>query len=273
MPRRKGSEAENEALKNREVRWRYLLRHPEFRAGLNELRRHYRDGGGYSQKEKNFGDKWELYSIPGEILQPYHRNYLTEDLCLEAIERYESFFQHNDRDFIGCPVSAGDPWDIHDWIDPPFPGSRPGVFLEIMVDLRYPLDLLVTLIEQEIRTALHKRTRPRQRRRLDKVETYLKVYDLAEKGESYGAIAKALKRRVSTVKSAYLAASRNIFGSAKMPRKRALPLASLDPDTHVQRCPTCQRAQNFEEMCAQARLYTGQETKGQRALTGLDVTR
>ncbi len=273
MPRRKGPEAENEALKDREVRWKYLLRHPEFRAGLNELRRHYREGGGYSQKEMDFLDKWELYSIPGEILQPYLRNSLTEDLCLETIERYESFFQRRDGDFIGCPVLAGDPWDIHDWIDPPFPGSRPGVFLEIRVDLRYPLDLLVTLIEQEIRTARQKSTRPRQRRRLDKLEPYLKVYDLAEKGESYGAIAKALKRRVSTVKSAYLAASRNIFGTAKMPRKRALPLASFDPNAHVQRCPTCQRAQKFEEMCAQSRLYAGQETKGQRESTGYDTLR
>jgi len=272
MPHRKGPKAEADAAKARESRWRYLLRHPEFRAALNELRRHYRDGGGYGQEEKDFLDKWELYCIP-EILQPYLRNYLTEDLCLETIERYESFFQLKDGDFIGCPVLAGDPWDIHEWNDPPFPGSRPGVFLEILVDLRYPLDLLVTLIEQEIRTARQKSTRPRQRRRLDKLEPYLKVYDLAEKGESYGAIAKTLKRRVSTVKSAYLAASRNIFGTAKMPRKRALSLASFDPNAHVQRCPTCQRAQKFEEMCAQSRLYAGQETKGQREPTGHDVTR
>src|SRR5438128_11873407 len=37
VSRRKGREAESAAIKAREARWRYLLRHPEFRADLREV--------------------------------------------------------------------------------------------------------------------------------------------------------------------------------------------------------------------------------------------
>jgi len=278
MPPRKGPEAEAIAVKVRESKWRYLLRYPDFRAELNELRRHYREGGGYSQEEMDFLDKWELYSIPSEILQPYLRNYLTEDLCLETIERYESFFQLKEGDFIGGPVSAGDPWDIHDWIDPPFPGSRPGVFLEIMVDLRNPDDVILSLISEELDKARRTHPRSQQRQRLDKTDFYLKVYDLAEKGETFRAIAKSLESHVSTVKSAYLAAYRNIYGVKPKPSKRTLPMdtfdwENLDDVEHFRTCRDCKKAKTADEMCPPLRLHVTQEHRGQRESTGYDTRR
>ncbi len=144
--------------------------------------------------------------------------------------------------------------------------------------MNYPLDLLLSLIEAQIREAIEFRRslvreppRPYKRRRPDKADFYLKVYDLAEKGETFGAIAKALKRRTSTVKSAFLAARRNIFGSMTAPSKKQLPLVGFDKDHLIPQCPTCRTAQRFEDMCPQARRYALQDYVAQREWIGLDT--
>ncbi len=254
MPRRRGSEANVEAKRAKDVRWRFAIRNPEFRKELEIVAHLLRgDREKYFERFDGLLKKWGFQYIGGEILLslPYLHSESSQDI--KFLEAYSHVV-------LSFPVFRRDTDNER--------------IVQLEIDLRHPLNLLVSLVEEELSEAIEElQTGPRGRRRLDKVDFNLKVYDLAEKGESYGAIDKALKRRVSTVKSAHLAASRNIFGSAKMPRKKALPFARFDSSTHVQRCPTCQRAQKFEELCAQARLYAGQETKGQREPTGHDVTR
>jgi len=277
MPRREGPKAEAAAAKAMESRWRYLLRNPEFRADLNERRRH--SGLGLSapaidEKGSEFLFKWDLLGLPSNILKPDFPN-----LGPKTIKYYEPYFQFPIRN----PVSAIDLFDaypdrivctcdVEDLGSPP-----PGVLLEILVDLRNPRDLLMSLIEQELRKA-QKRPRPRKRRHLDKVDSYLKVYDLAERGETFRAIAKTLKRPISTVKSAYLTAYKNIYGVSAKRTKKTLSKDTFDWKTfdskeHYKTCHTCQKATISDEMCPPLRLHVTQEHRGQRASTGYDTLR
>lgn len=143
-------------------------------------------------------------------------------------------------------------------------------FLFFRIDLEHPLEDLLSLIEKELREVYG--TRPRRRRRLDRVDFQLRVFDLAEEGKTFSTIAAELQHRPSTIKSAFLVARRNVFGRAGVPSKKRLPLASFDTYEHVVGCPTCQGAQRFEQMCQKARLYANLDTKSQRELTGSDTT-
>ena len=291
MPRRKGPEAETDAAKARESRWRYLLRNPKFREELNELRRYYREGIGRPTydlettetrpKREALNEKWELIGIPNEIRHPYWN---LPDLSPQSIELYESYFEREAAESsIGDIVSAGDPWEMYGWgeyggITYPDPGPGPGLFLELRVDLRHPLDLLISLINQELSKAIQKRPRPRRRRRLDKVDFYLKVYDLAEKGKTFRGIAKTLKRPDSTVKSAYATACKNIYGLNAKPSKKPLPMATFDwknfdPEAHFKKCRECKTAKTPDAMCPPLRLYVKQDQQGQRVITGYDTRR
>jgi hypothetical protein len=223
--------------------------------------------------------KWDLGWIPREILYPESCHRHIPALTPENLDFYDSLFGSDDLlPLIYPPVSSG--WgerygsDEQDWAN-----LRKGTLL-ISVDVTYPLDLLLSLIEAQIREAIEFRRslvreppRPYKRRRSDKAEFYLRGYDLAEQGQTFGAIAKALKRRVSTVKSAFLAARRIIFGSAPVPSKRQLPLVSFDIGNHCQQCSICRTAQRFEDMCPQAQYYANQDYASQRELTGLDTFR
>ncbi len=298
MPRREGPKAEAAVAKARESRWRYLLRNPEFRAELNELRRHYREvGENYKwghllrdgtilketweayDKRNAFREKWELY-VPDELLYPY---YNIPDISPQTVEPFESFLERKDGDFIGSAVSAVDPWDVYGWGEyggPPRtdPGPGPGRFLEIEVDLSYPDDVILSVISEELRKARRTHPRSRQRQRFDKTDFYLNVYDLAEKGETFRAIAKSLESHVSTVKSAYLAAYRNIYGVKPKPSKRTLPMdtfdwENLDDVEHFRTCRDCKKAKTADEMCPPLRLHVTQEHRGQRESTGHDTRR
>jgi len=290
MPRKKGPEAEADAAKARESRWRYLLRNPEFRAELNELRRHSHEASFNYKRQPKFMAKWDLYGFHSKVLNPKKG---LPDLAPESVEAYEPFFQIATR----APVTAYDayeafqedvayqealalsdisPEDLTVYVDQLGPPG-PGVCLEIIADLRYPRDLLMSLIEQKLREA-KKRPRPQQRRRLDKLDFYLKAYDLSEKGETFKAIAKSLKRPVSTVKSAYVAAYKQIYGVKIKHSKKTLPRdtfdwENLDPEEHFKTCRACQKAKTADEMCPPLRLHVTQEHRGQRESTGYDTRR
>jgi hypothetical protein len=81
--------------------------------------------------------------------------------------------------------------------------------LFLAVDLAYPQDVLVALIQQALREAIGERSallkrNPRKRHRADKADVGLAVYDMVLAGTTFGAIAAKLMRPVSSVKSAYL---------------------------------------------------------------------
>lgn len=148
---------------------------------------------------------------------------------------------------------------------------EPTRYLNLRVDLDHPVEALLPLIEKEL--GRHSPRHRRGRRRLNQVEFHLKVFDLAEEGMTFKAMAVKLGRRPSTIKSALLVARRKIFGDAPIPSKAALPLLDFDPATHVPRCSTCQNALALEEMCGKARAYGRQDHRGQRELTGLETDR
>jgi hypothetical protein len=254
MPRRKGPKASSWAEKERFARWRYLIRHPDFRAELRAVSRLYDESSEeFSQQYEALLHKWDLQYIPGEMLA------LLPHLGQDSLEYFLGFLESYGAKIppYRRPVESDDPLE--------------SPFLQLTVDLRYPIDLLVSLVEEEVRFWLTERSR--RRRRPDKVEFYLRVYDLAEQGQTFGAIAKALKRRVSTVKSAFLAARRIIFGSAPATSKRQLPLVSFDAGNHCQQCSVCRTAQRFEDMCPQAQYYANQDYASQRERVGLNTLR
>jgi hypothetical protein len=287
MPRRKASEAEAIAERERRAHWQYLLRHPHFRADLNKVRRLYQGNDRIEKinagiKREELIGKWNLQGLPDAIYDPHGPHGTLPDLTVESLDCYEKLFEPDhcvsliSVSPIGRAVSASwTPGYCDDELT--FANMRKGE-LWISVDLNHPFDLLLALIEAELRNAIEERhswlkpqPRPYQRRRIDKVDFYLKIYDLAEKGETFGMIAKALKQRVSTVKSAFLAARRNIFGTDGSPSKKTLPLVSFDKDKHVQQCSTCRDAQRFEDMCPQARLYALQDHVSQRGHVNVDI--
>lgn len=135
--------------------------------------------------------------------------------------------------------------------------------LLLEVDLNCPIEGLLPLIQEELREAeaLYREGK-RKRHRIDKIDFQISVYDTAEEGKSFPEIARALRKRVTTVKSAYLVARRNIFGSdASRPRKS---LEDFDAHSHCASCPQCRKAQGVEQMCAKALQYAGRDYKSQR---------
>jgi len=151
----------------------------------------------------------------------------------------------------------------------------------IRVDVTHPVDMLLPLIEGELRSFVKvqgdrlagepelRRTLAKvsgRRPRLDQVDPQLRVYDLAAEGQTFRAIATEVSRPLSTVKSAFLTARRNIFGKVESFKKKTLPLAAFDPNRHAGSCSVCSKAEVFEDMCPKARLYAGQDEASRREL-------
>jgi len=271
MPRKKAREAEAEEQKATNARLRYLLRNPDFRKDYNDLRRMVQqvstneDGAiSFEQDDsaaiKKFLSKWGLEYISYSVLVGLEHPELTADTVLY----FEKLFAVDTARSLWYPV-----------VGSCFEGL--GV-LAIRVNLEHPIDLLLARIEDQLRLSVktynqrRKQTAPRTRQRLKEVDFYLQVYDLAEKGETFSAIADVVRKRPSTVKSAFLAASVNIFGPQVAVPKNLLPMTNFDPKEHCQKCSRCRKATSFKEMCIQARLHTGKVTKGQIEKTGYDTT-
>lgn len=253
MSRKKAHEATLQAQRAQEARWRYLLRNPNFRKDLRDLSRLQGDlqhTENFFKLSEEIQDRWGLLWIPGEAIR--RSFYLESPEDSFDLERFGA-----EWGVAYSPVAVTE--------------LRKNRFLFLRADLQHPVEDLLPLIEKELREATQ--GRHQRRRRLDTVDFYLRVFDLAVNGDTFSQIAKKLKRRPSTIKSAYLAASRNIFGPAEKPRKKTLPLVDFDPSTHMERCPTCQEAQAPEEFCSPARLYACQDTKAQREVIGHDTNR
>jgi hypothetical protein len=259
MPRRGASQASESTRKAKDSRWRYLLRNPEFRGELAAVSRLAALADHSQRRVRLFDERFEA------LLKKWGFSYLN----LELLLMYHQLRRHPVHEIVTTLDSAGDyvlsfPVSADERGDDDF-------LLRLQVDLRHPLDVLMAHVEEELQDAIG--DRPRQRRRLDKVDFYLDVFDRAVRGESFKSIARTQGRGVSTVKTAFLAAKRNIFGSAAGPSKKGLPLVNFDTDAHHRYCSVCKKANTFNEMCTQARTYFLQDHKGQRELTGFDSVR
>lgn len=141
--------------------------------------------------------------------------------------------------------------------------------LYLAIELAYPQDVLLTLIEQALRQVIGERSTlikrdSGKRQRTDTADMGLAVYDQVMKDVTFPEIATTLGRPVSSVKSAYLATARKIFGSAPPRRKRDMPAEGFDPANHFQTCKACKDAQRPEDFCGPARAYVRQDQVSQR---------
>jgi hypothetical protein len=140
--------------------------------------------------------------------------------------------------------------------------------LYLRIDLPYPQDVLLASIEQSVRQAINERSSvikraTGRRHRSDKADFELTVYDQVTAGATFQQIATDLGEPVSSVKSAYAAACRNI--GIRRPPKRQAPLVGFDPDTHFRTCLICGTAQTSNDMCGPASVYINQDQKSQWA--------
>ena len=290
LPRRRGPDSWEMIKRGWSARWRYLLRNPAFRAEFQEvLRLHHRDERGMATlKLRQFLPKWELARLPQEVLRPrMHPRFghlaSFPEVSVENLQFYEQLF--GDFDESTPFVHPAHPQHIPEDDDESSNRFEEG-FLTLTVNVKYPLDVLLWLVEREIRQQredrqefesqyrrLKQRPRPYKRPRPEKADLYLAVFDRAEQGETFAAIAKAIRQRPSTVKSAFLAASRNIYGLEAAPSKKALPLSDFDANTHTPKCPTCKVANTFDAMCLRAKRFALQDPKGGRELTRFDTVR
>src|SRR5262249_19655873 len=104
MPRRKGPEAETEDLAARQARWRYLLRHPEFRAELRELCQRYQDAWLNRHDTREYYDTSHADSLlraflakwpaPGVDMLFMGRPPFLPELNTETVTYYEALFDH-----------------------------------------------------------------------------------------------------------------------------------------------------------------------------------
>jgi hypothetical protein len=153
----------------------------------------------------------------------------------------------------------------------------PGRVLMMRVDLNYPQDVLEEVIKLELKKAKRQWVTQKNRQskgsgtprqRLDKAIQQLKIFDYVTEGLTFPDIARRVKTPVSTVKSLFHAASRNINNTPlSKPRPKNLPLRDFDPATHCQKCPTCLSATTVEALCMLARTYCNQDKKSQREKT------
>lgn len=163
-------------------------------------------------------------------------------------------------------VFAEDPYITKEWYEyeAEYGGLPPeapfqGTWLDIRVNLSYPKDVLESLISKELGKALAGRKRKQKqllgknsRLRTSTVAFELKVFDRCEAGQTFEDIAKelnvktkSLKGRLSTVRSAYLAACRKIQAETGQP----IQTAPSDSKHFYDTCPICSIASKTDQFC------------------------
>jgi hypothetical protein len=306
MPRRKGQAAELAVQNEAFIRWRILLRHQKFQKSLNRLRSQYRKwvkGPPITQYTYEFASP-DLDEFGTENPRQIESKVSRKDVDLfdecdpnDPMEGRPEGARHNFNSEWGVNLPKAALSDalpdlrqdtINQWTairskepaivpSPVKAGHSRTNWLRLKINLSYPRYMLIDEIEKELSKVM--RTRCKTRRRWDKYDYYLQVYDSAKAGETFTAIARALNKRVSTVKSAYLAIVNTIYycdptgltrihahRDRALPKKKTLILTDLDPKTHVSQCERCKKAQTVDQMCRVSQIFTNQDTRGQREL-------
>lgn len=250
MPKRAGEEARQEIARARQIRWRYLIRNNQFRAEVRELRKAFRDDHeDADSKRQTIIEKWNLAEFPQDIL----RESVIPDEIPRKLAYYETFL---DRPPIGYPVETILPLN-----------SSPRHFLNMKVDLTEPVDLVLYLIVEALR---EHRPKPKGRRRTDKAEFQLAVFDLQQLGMKFDEIAETLGKRTSTLKgsansvrSAWLTAYKNVHGQR--------PISPIQEEVKLhdcEACAVCRVAQRPGDLCALAKRYAELDQQSQRDQMG-----
>jgi hypothetical protein len=283
MPRKKFAEAEARVVQAQTDRLRYLSRRQGFRRmidWLTELRDALPGTPGQLTWERieaypkflvslqvtaeKWGVAWDLLSVLSS--HAWHENRSPQERIPSAASLSELPVIAWTNSFLTLPGKTG----FGSKNLEPTPGDSR--YLNLRVDLDHPVDALVPLIEKEL--AIHSRKYLHgRRRRTDTVDFNLGVFDRVVSGQPFKAISTELKVRLSTVKSAYLAACRAVFEPGTAPSKKQVTLDAFNLTDHFEKCPVCRQALNPEQMCAAARIYVEQDQKGRSELPGYDTSR
>ncbi len=255
MPRRSAQKAESEIKREMEIRWAYLLRNPHFQQAVDELM------DIRTEKTKDSEGR------ESAILLKYRLNNLSDDHLKVLMDSTLSWEKEKREKLLVTKPPLEDAVVALYWPDESdhmASGMGTGPYMTITVDLSYPIDLLLPLIDEEIRNAHPYMGRRRHR---EKDSFKLKAYDLARAGETFPEIARKLRSRVSTVKSAYWKAAQIIHETTQPPSKREsgkeIP---FNPGDHIAGCAVCQKAKGEERFCPAARAWLAQDYRSQRDL-------
>ena len=252
---------------------RFRLRDPQVRKELQQLQSLCRE-----ELSKNDPDKYMLWERIGQVTDKWSIPRFTENILLNMPPIDDAdCTRYLDRVLLVYAEMYG----IY-MINPPiYVMNHPNQnYLDLrIVNYDRPVNELLPLIEDAIKSARENKKKrkqqgrnisPPQRRRLDKVDFQLKVFDMATEGKTFREIARHLRKRESTVKSAYLIACHHIAGK-KIDKKRKAFLFHFNAETHLRECPTCKKAEREEQFCPKALAYAGEDYKSQRELTGFNT--
>jgi hypothetical protein len=262
MARKNATQAKAELESDKKARIRYLLRNPSFQREFNELRSRVRRIGDFLKQLSEvaaFESRWgieciachpALYQRPDDrVLDsstvPHFEKILTSDL-----------YQVKLIGDIGSFTADGRLW------------------LHIDLNSNRTVDSVLAVVEQEIRRSFPKR---KKRKRLDSVNFNLAVFDLVIQRKTFYEIKKILGKPISTVKSAFLAATREIFGEPKFKRDKSIYFSPMDnPSTHLDTCEVCKRAmadvKGVGDFCPEFLAFVNQDYVPQREMTSYDTT-
>jgi hypothetical protein len=299
MARRKGQAAEFAVQNQASNRWRILLRHKKFQKQLNWLR------GQYQKWVQGPPITRYTFEFEGPDLNEFETEIPRQTESKISRKDVDLFDEYDPNDsMVGMPEGAwpdfNSKWGIYlpkaglsealpdlrqdtisQWTEifsrepaiVPFPvkaGHSRMNWLRLEVNLTYPRDILIERVEKEISKAMSQSRKVR--RRWNKFDYYFQVYDSAMAGETFTTISRTLKKRVSTVKSAFLAIGKMIYfcdrpGLARsdahrestLPKKKTLVLMNFDSDTHISRCEICKKALAVSQMCRVSKIFASQE--------------
>jgi hypothetical protein len=203
----------------------FLWRNPLFRADVEAVnampRRSHKEVAARAKVTETLKEKWKLDGFVFPITRP---------------------ISADDRNLIRAPV-------------------RPRLAnetLTVEIDLSCPVETVMALIEREITSARKRANIQKGRRRLDKAQAQITIYDAVMRHRTYSAAAKELKQPVRRVMAAFRIAWDKIHDDAfpgKRAAKRKQLTSGFDAKTHIETCPECRAI----GMCSLAWEYVNQD--------------
>jgi hypothetical protein len=226
-----------ETRKERKIRWHYLVRHPGFRAEVRTVRDAFEaHAADREQQRRELVQRWNLQEYPLDLL-------LHPKISPDLHRRFHYYDSFAEKELVERPVRLSGPESLPA-SGSSIPTKNKSDSIALTVDLSYPIDVLLPLIHEELRTA---KMSPSTRKHRDKEFFKLDVFDRALEGFPFYAIAQQFKAKESTVKSAFLVACRNIFGITPV-RKKAL-LGEYIQGHDFEHCPICSKVKTADDLC------------------------
>ncbi|MEE8112758.1 MAG: hypothetical protein V3T23_00245 [Nitrososphaerales archaeon] len=183
MPRKKAVDAEAEQEATSKARIRYLLRNPTFQGEFNELRRLVPELHNFTEQLLSIGKFEDRWDIPFLAWYPeLFRRQGDPVLSGETIPHFEAILTRDTRS--DRLIKAVNSIEV---------GSTLYLSIDLTCDL--PMESILATIKRALRQAFHDRRNQvstRRRRRLDKLDSYLAVWDLRREGLSADEIAPKL---------------------------------------------------------------------------------